>query len=57
MLDEADVIQNWISQNLREELDRLLRRKIEEPKFDIFAEGKQVVAAAVELLHSQNIRY
>lgn len=42
---------------LRGELDRLLKRKIEEPSFDISREGKTVVAAANELLHSQNIRY
>ncbi|XP_028777530.1 DExH-box ATP-dependent RNA helicase DExH1 isoform X2 [Neltuma alba] len=41
---------------LRGELDKLLNRKIEEPGFDISAEGKGVVAAAVELLHSQNVR-
>ncbi|XP_077217577.1 RNA helicase family protein isoform X2 [Tasmannia lanceolata] len=38
---------------LREELDKLLQRKIEEPELNIPAEGKGVVAAAVELLHSQ----
>ncbi|PON40001.1 RNA helicase, ATP-dependent DEAH box [Trema orientale] len=42
---------------LRGELDKLLNRKIEEPGFDIATEGKGVVAAAVELLHSQNVRY
>ncbi|KAL9253383.1 DExH-box ATP-dependent RNA helicase DExH1-like protein [Drosera capensis] len=42
---------------LREELDRLLNRKIEEPRLDISVEGKGVVAAVVELLHSQNLRY
>ncbi|GAB2253881.1 hypothetical protein Droror1_Dr00021690 [Drosera rotundifolia] len=42
---------------LREELDRLLNRKIEEPSLDISVEGKGVVAAVVELLHSQNLRY
>ncbi|XP_073317491.1 DExH-box ATP-dependent RNA helicase DExH1 isoform X3 [Primulina huaijiensis] len=42
---------------LRGELDKLLRRKIEEPGFDIVVEGKSVVAAVVELLHSQNVRY
>ncbi|OIW12193.1 hypothetical protein TanjilG_28601 [Lupinus angustifolius] len=41
---------------LRGELDRLLNRKIEEPGFDISAEGKGVVRAAVELLHSQTMR-
>ncbi|EXC12992.1 hypothetical protein L484_016923 [Morus notabilis] len=40
---------------LRGELDNLLNRKIEEPSFDISREGKAVVAAAIELLHSQNI--
>ena len=44
------------SQKLRGELDKLLNRKIEEPGLDITAEGKGVVAAAVELLHSQTIR-
>ncbi|XP_024028399.1 DExH-box ATP-dependent RNA helicase DExH1 isoform X2 [Morus notabilis] len=42
---------------LRGELDNLLNRKIEEPSFDISREGKAVVAAAIELLHSQNVRY
>uniref|UniRef100_A0A803R9K6 RNA helicase n=1 Tax=Cannabis sativa TaxID=3483 RepID=A0A803R9K6_CANSA len=42
---------------LRGELDKLLNRKIEEPGFDISREGKGVVTAAVELLHSHNIRY
>ncbi|KAG8091918.1 hypothetical protein GUJ93_ZPchr0012g20870 [Zizania palustris] len=42
-------------QRLRGELDKLLQRKIEEPALDIFSEGKGVVAAAVELLHSQNL--
>ncbi|KAM3408446.1 hypothetical protein ACQJBY_001529 [Aegilops geniculata] len=42
-------------QRLRGELDKLLQRKIEEPALDIFSEGKGVVAAAIELLHSQNI--
>ncbi|RYR77883.1 hypothetical protein Ahy_A01g002565 [Arachis hypogaea] len=41
---------------LHGELDKLLNRKIEEPGLDINAEGKGVVAAAVELLHSQTIR-
>ncbi|TKV93426.1 hypothetical protein SEVIR_9G225300v4 [Setaria viridis] len=41
-------------QRLRGELDKLLQRKIEEPGVDIFSEGMGVVAAAVELLHSQN---
>ncbi|KAL6010391.1 hypothetical protein ACLOJK_000822 [Asimina triloba] len=42
-------------QKLRLELDKLLQRKIEEPELDIPAEGKGVVAAALELLHSQNV--
>ncbi|XP_068656237.1 DExH-box ATP-dependent RNA helicase DExH1 [Aristolochia californica] len=42
-------------QTLRAELDKLLRRKIEVPELDISAEGKGVVAAAIELLHSQNV--
>ncbi|KAG6693835.1 DExH-box ATP-dependent RNA helicase DExH1 isoform X1 [Carya illinoinensis] len=40
---------------LRGELDKLLNKKIEEPGFDISMEGKGVVAAAVELLHSHNV--
>lgn len=43
-------------QKLRGELDKLLNRKIEEPGFDISGEGKGVVTAAVELLHSQLTR-
>uniref|UniRef100_A0ACD5TPF9 Uncharacterized protein n=1 Tax=Avena sativa TaxID=4498 RepID=A0ACD5TPF9_AVESA len=42
-------------QRLRGELDKLLQRKIEEPAIDIFSEGKGVVAAAIELLHSRNV--
>ncbi|XP_062166386.1 DExH-box ATP-dependent RNA helicase DExH1 isoform X2 [Alnus glutinosa] len=42
---------------LRGELDKLLNRKIEEPGLDISMEGKGVVAAVVELLHSHNLRY
>ncbi|XP_038905171.1 DExH-box ATP-dependent RNA helicase DExH1 isoform X2 [Benincasa hispida] len=42
---------------LRGELDKLLNRKIEEPGFDITTEGKGVVAAAVELLHSQVVHH
>ncbi|GLT94813.1 hypothetical protein SLE2022_125340 [Rubroshorea leprosula] len=42
---------------LRGELDKLLKRKIEEPGFDISVEGKGVVSAVVELLHSQNLQY
>lgn len=44
-------------QKLRGELDKLLNRKVEEPGFDISVEGKGVVSAVVELLHSQNVRY
>lgn len=47
----------WILQKLRGELDRLLKRKIEDPGFDVADEGKGVVAAVVELLHSQNVWY
>ncbi|GAB4834074.1 hypothetical protein Ancab_032327 [Ancistrocladus abbreviatus] len=42
---------------LRGELDKLLNRKIEEPGLDISLEGKGVVAAAIELLHSQDVIY
>ncbi|KAJ0088115.1 hypothetical protein Patl1_32728 [Pistacia atlantica] len=42
---------------LRGELDKLLNRKIEEPGFDLSVEGKGVVSAVVELLHSQNVHY
>ncbi|GFP82682.1 ATP-dependent RNA helicase dhx36 [Phtheirospermum japonicum] len=42
---------------LRGELDKLLARKIEEPGLDVTVEGKGVVAAVIELLHSQNLRY
>ncbi|KAK8713480.1 hypothetical protein V6N13_148696 [Hibiscus sabdariffa] len=42
---------------LRGELDKLLNIKVEEPGFDISVEGKGVVSAVVELLHSQNVRY
>ncbi|KAK9122915.1 hypothetical protein Sjap_012517 [Stephania japonica] len=42
---------------LRGELDSLLERKISDPGLDISAESQGVVKAAVELLHSQNIRY
>ncbi|CAI0402208.1 unnamed protein product [Linum tenue] len=37
---------------LRVELDKLLNRKIEDPTLDMSAEGKGVVSAVVELLHS-----
>ncbi|XP_068342386.1 DExH-box ATP-dependent RNA helicase DExH1 isoform X1 [Pyrus communis] len=42
---------------LRGELDKLLNRKIDNPGLDISSEGKAVVSAVVELLHSQNIQY
>ncbi|KAL8259783.1 hypothetical protein R6Q59_027736 [Mikania micrantha] len=42
---------------LRGEVDRLLKRKIEDPTMDVNVEGKGVVAALVELLHNQNVRY
>ncbi|KAL6273302.1 hypothetical protein ACE6H2_023994 [Prunus campanulata] len=42
---------------LRGELDKLLNRKIENPGLDVSSEGKGVVSAVVELLHSQNVRY
>lgn len=42
---------------LRGELDKLLNRKIEDPGFDITTEGRAIVAAVVELLHSQDVRY
>ncbi|KAL3646913.1 hypothetical protein CASFOL_009457 [Castilleja foliolosa] len=44
-------------QKLRGELDKLLTRKIEEPGLDVTVEGKGVVSAVIELLHSQNLRY
>lgn len=44
-------------QKLRGELDKLLSKKIEDPCLDINVEGKGVVSAAVELLHSYNVRY
>ncbi|BBN14246.1 tetratricopeptide repeat protein 7 [Marchantia polymorpha subsp. ruderalis] len=39
-------------QDLRYELDLLLERKVKEPQFDIHKEGKGVVNAVLELLHS-----
>lgn len=36
---------------LRGELDKLLNRKIEDPRVDLSVEGKAVVSAVVELLH------
>lgn len=44
-------------QRLRGELDRLLTRKIENPSLDITVEGKSVVTAVIELLHSQDVSY
>ncbi|KAJ6303912.1 hypothetical protein OIU77_017730 [Salix suchowensis] len=44
-------------QKLRGELDKLLSKKIEDPCLDINVEGKGVVSAVVELLHSCNVRY
>lgn len=44
-------------QKLRGELDKLLKRKIEDPSLNISDEGKGVVDAVVELLHSHNVRY
>ncbi|XP_050227826.1 DExH-box ATP-dependent RNA helicase DExH1 isoform X2 [Mercurialis annua] len=41
---------------LRAELDKLLKRKIVEPSLDISLEGKGVVSAVVELLHSYDVR-
>lgn len=46
-----------LMKKLRSELDKLLNRKIEEPGFDITTEGKGVVAAAIELLHSQVVHH
>ncbi|KDP36104.1 hypothetical protein JCGZ_08748 [Jatropha curcas] len=43
-------------QQLRAELDKLLKRKIEDPSLDISVEGKGVVSAVVELLHNYNLR-
>ncbi|XP_050384008.1 DExH-box ATP-dependent RNA helicase DExH1 isoform X2 [Argentina anserina] len=37
---------------LRRELDKLLNRKIDNPALDVSSEGKRVVSAVVELLHS-----
>ncbi|CAA0822531.1 RNA helicase family protein [Striga hermonthica] len=42
---------------LRGELDKILTKKIEDPGLDVTLEGKGVVAAVIELLHSQNLRY
>lgn len=44
-------------QKLHGELDKLLNRKIDNPGLDISSEGKAVVSAVVELLHSQNVQY
>ncbi|KAM5559305.1 DExH-box ATP-dependent RNA helicase DExH1 [Rosa sericea] len=40
---------------LRRELDKLLNRKIDNPALDVSSEGKGVVSAVVELLHSPNV--
>eukprot|EP00252_Welwitschia_mirabilis_P018479 TRINITY_DN4106_c0_g1_i1.p1 TRINITY_DN4106_c0_g1~~TRINITY_DN4106_c0_g1_i1.p1 ORF type:complete len:1010 (-),score=207.73 TRINITY_DN4106_c0_g1_i1:315-3344(-) len=39
-------------QSLRNELDRLLQRKIEQPSLDITVIGKGIVSAVIEFLHS-----
>lgn len=44
-------------QKLRGELDKLLKKKIEDPSINISEEGKGVVDAVVELLHSRNVQY
>lgn len=44
-------------QKLRGELDRLLKKKIEDPSINISEEGKGVVDAVVELLHSRTVQY
>lgn len=44
-------------QKLRGELDKLLKRKIEDPSLNISDEGKRVVDAVVELLHSHDVRH
>eukprot|EP00250_Pteridium_aquilinum_P019840 c24596_g1_i1 orf=694-3741(-) len=43
-------------QDLRRELDSLLQRKIEQPQLDIHDQGKGVVNAVIELLHSDSER-
>ncbi|GKB14060.1 DExH-box ATP-dependent RNA helicase DExH1 isoform X2 [Tanacetum coccineum] len=43
-------------QKVRGEVDRLLKRNIVAPRMDVYAEGKGVAAALVELLHNQNVR-
>lgn len=48
---------SFFGQKLRGELDKLLNKKIEEPSLDISYDGKAVVTAVVELLHSQNVHY
>ena len=55
VLNQGLILGDGALQKLRSELDKLLKRKIEEPGLDISAEGKGVVAAVVELLHSQNV--
>ncbi|CAK9180594.1 unnamed protein product, partial [Ilex paraguariensis] len=54
--DSTKISDYELETKLREELDKLLKRKIEEPGLDISVEGKGLVAALVELLHSQNVR-
>lgn len=44
-------------QKLRGELDKILKKKIEDPSINISEEGKGVVDAVVELLHSRNVQY
>lgn len=39
-------------QELRRQLDLLLDRKVKDPQLDIHSEGKGVVNAVLELLHS-----
>ncbi|KAI4378523.1 hypothetical protein MLD38_015991 [Melastoma candidum] len=46
-----------LMQKLQAELDRLLSRNIEDPRLDVSLERRGAVAAAIELLHNQNIRY
>ncbi|CAM8927428.1 unnamed protein product [Rhodiola kirilowii] len=43
-------------QKLRGELDKILKRKIEEPSLDLSVVGEGVVSAVVELLHSHHRR-
>lgn len=41
-------------QELRKELDILFGKKIEDPQLDIHGEGRAVVSAVLELLHSSS---